>query len=209
MPTLSVVVVTRARVVVVPACALLSQSMAVDQSLDDIISTKKQARKPAPRKQQQQQAGGARQPRQQQAAVGATTAAAIAAQSGGIVSPSYGGVIGTQIIMSNLPEDVTDQQLRVRFSFSPPLRACFIWLPSSDTVLFFCLLLSYYNSQELFTDQVGAVASVALIYDRSGRFRNQAIISFRKAESATKAFQDYNGRVIDQRGFHGLIACCL
>ncbi|KAK4047579.1 RNA-binding RNA annealing protein [Microbotryomycetes sp. JL221] len=136
--------------------------MAVDQSLDDIISSKKQTRKPA--QQNRRPAGAPARGQPKQPAAAQTNDLSAAAASQGIVPPSLGGVIGNQIILSGLPSDVTDQQIR-----------------------------------ELFTETVGPIFSVALVYDARGQFRNQAFVGFRRPADTTKAYQQYHGRIMDNK----------
>ncbi|KAK4047528.1 RNA-binding RNA annealing protein [Microbotryomycetes sp. JL201] len=133
--------------------------MAVDQSLDDIISSKKQARKPS-----QSRRSGAGAQRKADAPAAAAAASPMAAAVPTILPPALGGVIGNQIIMSGLPDDVEEKQVR-----------------------------------DLFTETVGPVYSVALVYDKKGVFRRQALIGFRNPQHATKASQQYNGRMLDNK----------
>lgn len=99
--------------------------MALDQSLDDIISTKKQSRARGgnTRRGAGARAGGASGAAQQsggrggqarggakqgQAPAQAQTLAAVAA-----AAPAARLPVGDKIVVSNLPDDVTEQQVRV------------------------------------------------------------------------------------------------
>ncbi|CAH7671427.1 hypothetical protein PPACK8108_LOCUS6200 [Phakopsora pachyrhizi] len=70
---------------------------------------------------------------------------------------------GSKIIVSNLPSDVTKNQ---------------IW--------------------ELFSTTVGPVNQVAFSYDNRGVSKGTAQVEFKQKDDATKAFQQYNKRLIDQ-----------
>lgn len=70
---------------------------------------------------------------------------------------------GSKIIVSNLPTDVTENQIR-----------------------------------ELFSTTVGPVIKVALSYDNRGQSKGTAQVEFKRNDDATKAFQQYNKRLIDQ-----------
>ncbi|GAA6018409.1 hypothetical protein JCM8202_001368 [Rhodotorula sphaerocarpa] len=54
--------------------------------------------------------------------------------------------------------------------------------------------------QELFTTTVGPLRSCNLTYDARGQFKGTATVHFKKAEHATKAYQEYNKRVVDGSG---------
>ncbi|KAG0144764.1 hypothetical protein CROQUDRAFT_79602 [Cronartium quercuum f. sp. fusiforme G11] len=70
---------------------------------------------------------------------------------------------GSKIIVSNLPTDVTENQIR-----------------------------------ELFSTTVGPVIKVALSYDNRAQSKGTAQVEFKRNDDATKAFQQYNKRLIDQ-----------
>ncbi|SCV74143.1 BQ2448_6575 [Microbotryum intermedium] len=143
-------------------------TMNLDKPLDEIIATKKKSRSSKPRAAPRapraaaapaQQQGGARGPRAQQHAAAAAHSNAGASASAGIQG------IGDKIVISNLPLDVNEQQVR-----------------------------------ELFTSTVGPIISASMAYDAHGRSKGTATIHFRKAADATKAFQQYNKRLIDNSG---------
>ncbi|KDE06008.1 hypothetical protein MVLG_03690 [Microbotryum lychnidis-dioicae p1A1 Lamole] len=147
-------------------------TMNLDKPLDEIIATKKKSRPSKPRgaprapraanaAPAQQQAAGARGPRAQQHAAAAAHNNPGASATAGIQG------IGDKIVISNLPTDVNEQQVR-----------------------------------ELFTSTVGPIISASMAYDAQGRSKGTATIHFRKAADATKAFQQYNKRLIDNSGFH-------
>ena len=94
------------------------QSLNIDKSLDDIITTKKSRSRQAPR------GGGiARRGAPARAAVPANGPAgggqrrAPQQGNGQVGIPGLEGVVGDKIVVSNLPEDVTEQQIRVRSAF--------------------------------------------------------------------------------------------
>lgn len=51
--------------------------------------------------------------------------------------------------------------------------------------------------QELFHTTVGPVRAVTLNYDAQGRSKGVAAVHFQKATDGTKAYQQYNNRLID------------
>lgn len=81
--------------------------------------------------------------------------------------------------MSNLPPDVNEAQVKVRFSRCP------------------CQILSSYPLQELFHTTVGPVKDVTLNFDSRGVSKGQASVTFQRRGDANKAFQQYNNRLID------------
>ncbi|KAI7944493.1 hypothetical protein MJO28_010188 [Puccinia striiformis f. sp. tritici] len=140
----------------------MSTAMNLDRPLDEIISDK--------RKQHKRSGGIARRggrtngtgpvrngrpPRAQPTVVPVPTAKSLQ------LPPQMGP--GSKIIVSNLPSDVTENQIR-----------------------------------ELFSTTVGPVTKVTLSYDNRGTSKGTAQVEFRKNEDSTKAFQQYNKRLIDQ-----------
>lgn len=57
--------------------------------------------------------------------------------------------------------------------------------------------LTQTNLQELFHTTVGPVRTVTLNYDAQGRSKGVAAVHFQKITDGTKAFQQYNNRLID------------
>ncbi|OAV95447.1 hypothetical protein PTTG_04640 [Puccinia triticina 1-1 BBBD Race 1] len=140
----------------------MSTAMNLDRPLDDIISDK--------RKQHKRSGGVARRggrtngtgpvrngrtPRAQPAVAPVPVAKSLQ------LPPQMGQ--GSKIIVSNLPPDVTENQIR-----------------------------------ELFYTTVGQVTRVTLSYDSRGASKGIAQVEFKRNEDATKAFQQYNKRLIDQ-----------
>ncbi|KAH9932903.1 uncharacterized protein B0H18DRAFT_984537 [Fomitopsis serialis] len=127
----------------------------MDKSLDEIISTRpKGIRRSAPRR------GGAKI-----AVLGSPTAPAArarAAASGAKAGPPTSQQPADKIIVSNLPTDVNETQVK-----------------------------------ELFHTTVGPLRTVTLHYDAQGRSKGVAAVHFQKLGDGTKAFQQYNNRLID------------
>ncbi|GAA5976512.1 hypothetical protein JCM10908_005526 [Rhodotorula pacifica] len=131
--------------------------MNIDKPLDDIIGEKRKSR--APRR--ARPAGGARKPstgNQNNNNINNNAKAAAAP------APAVSGSVhvGDKIIVSGLPTDVNEAQVR-----------------------------------ELFQTTVGPLRSCVLTYDARGQFKGTATVHFRKAEHATKAYSEYNKRVVD------------
>ncbi|GAA5862520.1 hypothetical protein JCM3774_001046 [Rhodotorula dairenensis] len=127
--------------------------MNLDKPLDDIIGEKRKSR--APRR--ARPAAGARKP-----STGNNNnngAAATAAPAPAVAGSVH---VGDKIIVSGLPTDVNEAQVR-----------------------------------ELFQTTVGPLRSCILTYDARGQFKGTATVHFRKAEHATKAYAEYNKRVVD------------
>ena len=103
------------------------------------------------------------------------TRARVAATAAGKAAPT------NKIIVSNLPPDVNEAQVKVR---SQPYRK----YPSNS-------LISTW--QELFAATVGPLKEVTLHYDSNGRSKGVAAVQFSRPGDGTKAFQQYNNRLID------------
>ncbi|POY72530.1 hypothetical protein BMF94_4356 [Rhodotorula taiwanensis] len=54
--------------------------------------------------------------------------------------------------------------------------------------------------EELMKTTIGPIKSCNLSYDSRGQFIGVATILFKKAENATRAYYEYNGRVVDGSG---------
>ncbi|GAA6040678.1 hypothetical protein JCM8097_000872 [Rhodosporidiobolus ruineniae] len=129
--------------------------MNIDRPLDDVIQEKRKSRGPRrPR--------GPRNPSANNGNGAAAAAPAAAAAAPAAVKPVH---VGDKVIVSNLPEDVNEQQIR-----------------------------------ELFTSTVGPVRRVELSYNPQGKSKGVATVLFNRAEHATKAYQEYNKRLIDGSG---------
>jgi THO complex subunit 4 len=85
-----------------------------------------------------------------------------------------------KIIVSNLPQDVNEAQVKV-----------FI-ISSLHSVL-----ESDCSDQELFHTTVGPLREVTLHYDAAGRSKGVATVLFSKKGDGNRAFQQYNNRLID------------
>lgn len=149
--------------------------MNIDKPLDDMIAEKKKSRGPRrPRGPRNAGAGGAAPAAAPKAAAPAAAAAA---------APVH---VGDKIIVSNLPTDVNEQQVKVRLSLPllpPPLA-----YPSHP------------RAQELFTTTIGPIRTCSLAYNAQGLSKGTATVHFVKAEHATAAYQQYNKRLIDGSG---------
>lgn len=104
-----------------------AQSMNIDKSLDDIITTKKSRSRQAPR------GGGiARRGAPARAAAIPTGPAGGGQRRAPQVAqgalPGLEGVVGDKIVVSNLPEDVTEQQIKVGFSSLVGLLVRWCWV---------------------------------------------------------------------------------
>ena len=53
------------------------------------------------------------------------------------------------------------------------------------------------SPQELFTSTVGPLRSASLAYDSKGKSKGVATIEFHKAQDASKAYDQYNKRLVD------------
>ena len=84
-------------------------------------------------------------------------------------------------MVSNLPTDVNETQIRVSFIFEAFCR------PSSSPS----------RLQELFTTTVGPLRDVTLHYDSRGVSKGVASVTFNRKGDGSKAYQQYNNRLID------------
>lgn len=103
---------------------------------------------------------------------------------------------GAKIVVSNLPQDVTENQIRVRL----PLSQTFfthtdLFGPTISTTSFHPLPPMI--QQDLFTQTVGPVTKIVLSYDKNGKSTGQASIELRRPGDGQVAFKQYNGRLID------------
>ena len=87
-----------------------------------------------------------------------------------------------KIIVSNLPTDVNEAQIKV----------C-----SRLSAVYLTLVLTGRFLQELFHSTIGPLKDVTLHYDASGRSKGVANIMFQRKGDGNKAYQQYNNRLID------------
>ncbi|EGG09296.1 uncharacterized protein MELLADRAFT_71269 [Melampsora larici-populina 98AG31] len=138
-------------------------AMNLDRPLDDIISEKRKQRRPAAVARRGGKANHTTGPIRHGRTTTRPQPVAMAAPAAKILQlPAQMGQ-GSKIIVSNLPTDVTENQIR-----------------------------------ELFSTTVGPVMKVALSYDNRGQSKGTAQVEFKRNDDATKAFQQYNKRLIDQ-----------
>lgn len=88
-----------------------------------------------------------------------------------------------KIIVSNLPGDVNEAQVKVCQRFL--------------TVVYFSCLIYFIVYKELFNQTVGPLKDITLHYDATGRSKGIATVTFQRKGDGTKAFQQYNNRLID------------
>lgn len=89
--------------------------------------------------------------------------------------------VSDKIIVSNLPPDVNEVQVRVNISFR-------------DTGILSTLKQTL---QELFTQMIGPLRQVILTYDANGVSKGTASVVFVRQGDATKAYEQYHDRLID------------
>ncbi|KAL4079428.1 hypothetical protein J3A83DRAFT_4368194 [Scleroderma citrinum] len=130
--------------------------MDMDKSLDDIIATRKN------RKTQRLRRPSAKASVLGNAANPVARAAAANAVAAKVATPSAVAQPAEKIIVSNLPADVNEVQIK-----------------------------------ELFHTTIGSLRSVTLHYDSAGRSKGVATIHFQKKGDGTRAYQQYNNRLID------------
>lgn len=87
-----------------------------------------------------------------------------------------------KIIVSNLPTDVNETQIKV----------C-----SHLLMIHVSLVLTFLLLQELFHSTIGPLKDVTLHYDPAGRSKGVANIIFTRKGDGAKAYQQYNNRLID------------
>lgn len=153
---------------------LTSVRVDFDAALDDIISTKrKQNPRPRPSKQSSAKKGkGAKA-----AALGGSTAAAVSNANRQQPPVTFPGRNqkgpGSKVIVSNLPVDVTEAQVKVRFG--------------------------YCSSQELFSTTIGPLRRALMSYKANGQSTGVVTVEFQRAEDANRAYAQYNNRLIDSK----------
>lgn len=62
---------------------------------------------------------------------------------------------------------------------------------------FWSVLNTYFLQQELFQTTVGPLRDVTLHYDNKGSSKGVAAVHFSRKGDGTKAYQQYNNRLID------------
>lgn len=87
-----------------------------------------------------------------------------------------------KIIVSNLPSDVNEAQIKVN-----------IFILSLHLVL----ADDGFASKDLFHSTVGPLRQVTLHFDSAGRSKGVAAIQFQRQGDGTKAYTQYNNRLID------------
>ncbi|KAI6148523.1 hypothetical protein BKA82DRAFT_4138268 [Pisolithus tinctorius] len=122
----------------------------MDKSLDDVIAARKSQRRRRPSAKAQVLGN----PAARAAAANATVAKAAA--------PASSAQPADKIIVSNLPSDVNEVQIK-----------------------------------ELFHSTIGPLRDVTLHYDSTGRSKGVAAVHFQRKGDGTKAYQQYNNRLID------------
>lgn len=59
------------------------------------------------------------------------------------------------------------------------------------------MLINFLHHKELFHSTVGPLRDVTLHYDSAGRSKGVAAVQFQRKGDGTKAYQQYNNRLID------------
>ncbi|KAI5996321.1 hypothetical protein EDD15DRAFT_514277 [Pisolithus albus] len=125
----------------------------MDKSLDEVIAARKTQRRRRPSA-KAQLLGNTTSP--------ATRAAAAGAAGTKAAAPATSAQPADKIIVSNLPSDVNEVQIK-----------------------------------ELFHSTIGPLREVTLHYDSTGRSKGVAAVHFQRKGDGTKAYQQYNNRLID------------
>uniref|UniRef100_A0A0W0FM41 RRM domain-containing protein n=1 Tax=Moniliophthora roreri TaxID=221103 RepID=A0A0W0FM41_MONRR len=135
----------------------------MDQSLDEIIKSKPKGIRRASGRSARSQVLGTSAARAAASPGGrAAKAAAKANVAAKQVTATQQAQPADKIIVSNLPPDVNEQQVK-----------------------------------ELFHTTVGPLREVSLTYDSNGRSKGVASVHFQRKGDGTKAYQQYNNRLID------------
>ncbi|KAI6029583.1 hypothetical protein BKA83DRAFT_4220673 [Pisolithus microcarpus] len=125
----------------------------MDKSLDEVIAARKTQRRRRPSA-KAQLLGNTTSP--------ATRVAAANAAGTKVAAPATSAQPADKIIVSNLPSDVNEVQIK-----------------------------------ELFHSTIGPLREVTLHYDSTGRSKGVAAVHFQRKGDGTKAYQQYNNRLID------------
>ncbi|KAI6124588.1 hypothetical protein EDD16DRAFT_557414 [Pisolithus croceorrhizus] len=125
----------------------------MDKSLDEVIAARKTQRRRRPSA-KAQLLGNTTGP--------ATRVAAASAAATKVAAPATSAQPADKIIVSNLPSDVNEVQIK-----------------------------------ELFHSTIGPLREVTLHYDSAGRSKGVAAVHFQRKGDGTKAYQQYNNRLID------------
>ncbi|EMT73223.1 mRNA export protein mlo3 [Fusarium odoratissimum] len=98
----------------------------------------------------------------------------------------------SKIIVSNLPKDVSEQQIKRRLFRVEACHNDMRILPLESRI--------YFSEQaEYFIQSVGPIKRVELSYGPNSQSRGIANVTFHKSDGASKAFQKLNGLLVDNR----------
>lgn len=185
-------------------------------ALDEIISARPKKTGAGRNNQRGRRGGRAGKPSAKAAAVGAgaQNAAVIAASNRNkppVVIPGRSGNTGSKIILSNLPLDVTEAQVKVctiipnRFrkphcGSAPTQSKQSIYLTSQRRLRDYnarpCSR-GYCVQQELFATTIGPLRKAAMSYRANGQSTGVCTVEFQRADDAARAYSQYNNRLID------------
>lgn len=186
-------------------------TMDIDKPLDEIIDQKRSERRSARgrgRGRGAARGGGAVRSAGAPAGTGPVrnkhTGGAAAAGAAGPAASAPGKPViplmadGSKIIVSNLPTDVTENQIRVRTTH------LLFDIARHEANQYFTLQ----SQQDLFTQTVGPVTRVSLSYDKNGKSTGSAAIDFKRPTDAQNAFNSYNTRLVDGSEFLRSLRSC-
>lgn len=181
------------------ACIAFCLSLVSCTALEEIIAARpKRAGAGAGRTGQRGRKGGrSGRPSAKAAAVGAgaQNAAVIAASNRNrppVVIPGRSANTGSKIILSNLPLDVTEAQVKVRMQPPHTTRTqCMVFERNADST---CIPSRW---QELFSTTIGPLRKVAMSYRANGQSTGVCTVEFQRADDAGRAYTQYNNRLID------------
>lgn len=186
-------------------------------ALDEIISARPKKTGAGRNSQRGRRGGRAGRPSAKAAAVGAgaQNAAVIAASNRNkppVVIPGRSGNTGSKIILSNLPLDVTEAQVKVRITnksrLSRSVRATRVQTSRKRTKVLTLHQPSHqhlnlsscagrHHQQELFTTTIGPLRKVAMSYRANGQSTGVCTVEYQRADDAARAYTQYNNRLID------------
>ncbi len=109
-----------------------------------------------------------------------------------VVIPGRSANTGSKIILSNLPLDVTEAQVKVRMQPPHTTRTqCMVFERNADST---CIPSRW---QELFSTTIGPLRKVAMSYRANGQSTGVCTVEFQRADDAGRAYTQYNNRLID------------
>ncbi|RYP78035.1 hypothetical protein DL770_006967 [Monosporascus sp. CRB-9-2] len=160
----------------------------LDQSLDEILSTQRRAA--GGRRRSQRRSSGRPAPAAPVGGVQKNLKQSRAAATKQAPAKATGGHGESKVVVSNLPKDVNENQIKVYLSRLSPDGGL---LPSGGDGFNPASIAEYFKTS------VGPIKRVEVSYGPGGVSRGIATVTFAQLDGASKAFNALNGILVDNR----------